>query len=62
MHEKNAFIWTDAHQNCFESLKNKIVNAPVLANYRTDRLTRIRADASCFGIGGALEKMQDKGM
>lgn len=59
LHEKNEFNWNQAHQECFENLKREIISAPVLANYQTNRETRISADSSSYGLGGVLEQLQD---
>lgn len=59
LHEKNEFTWNENHQRCFEKLKQEIVTTPVLATYQTNRLTRISADSSSYGIGGVMEQLQE---
>lgn len=58
LRKDNAFMWTEAHQNNFESLKTLITTTPILAIYNTNYKTRVSADASSYGIGGVLEQQQ----
>lgn len=53
--KKNAqFIWTQDRQNSFQSLKNKVINAPVLAHPDYAGSFSIYTDASNVGVGAVL--------
>jgi len=49
-----VYKWTEEHQNCFEKLKEKLINAPILKFPCFDRRFIIRTDASYNGVGGVL--------
>lgn len=46
--------WTDQHQNEFDSLKNILVDAPVLQYYVVDKPVVISVDASKNGLGACI--------
>lgn len=56
--KKNQFLWTANHELAFQQLKQDITKAPLLAPFNPNLQSRISADASAYGIGGLLEKLQ----
>lgn len=53
--QKNAaWVWDSPQKNAFDSLKNKLINKPVLAPFDPSLATEIHTDASSRGIGGIL--------
>ena len=47
-------MWQAEHQKAFESLKQVITEAPVLAHYDPEKDNLIQSDASLQGIGCVL--------
>ena len=47
-------MWQAEHQKAFESLKQVITEAPVLAYYDPEKDNLIQSDASLLGIGCVL--------
>ena len=57
--KKTPFVWTEKQQNAFDTLKEKLMNPPVLA-YADYRLPfRLHTDASTTGLGAVLYQHQD---
>ena len=57
--KKTPFIWTEKQQNAFDTLKERLVNPPVLA-YADYRLPfKLHTDASTTGLGAVLYQQQD---
>ena len=57
--KKTPFVWTDAQQMAFKTLKEKLTNPPVLA-YADYRLPfKLYTDASTTGLGAVLYQHQD---
>ena len=54
MRADSAWLWGPPQEEAFARIKELISNAPVLAFYDVNRPTVVSADASQFGIGGAL--------
>ncbi|EFA11958.2 hypothetical protein TcasGA2_TC005045 [Tribolium castaneum] len=52
------FIWTDRENDCFESLKQKLISSPVLAIYSHKLETELHCDASSHGFGAVLMQKQ----
>ena len=52
--ESSEWSWGPPQQEAFDGIKNQLSSLPALAYYRSDRGTIVSADASSFGIGGAL--------
>lgn len=50
----SLFHWTASHQACFESLKQALISAPVLALPNFTKSFSIETDASSTGIGAVL--------
>lgn len=58
-HKARSFIWTEACQIAFETLKSNLVSAPILA-YTTENGTFVLdTDASLHGIGAVLSQIQN---
>jgi len=51
------FIWNDSCQIAFEILKNKLINAPILAQFREDLPVVLYYDASLNGLGCVLTQI-----
>ncbi|KMQ84751.1 retrovirus-related pol polyprotein from transposon, partial [Lasius niger] len=46
--------WLPVHENCLNEIKQEIVNAPILANFNSNKEVTIQADASQHGLGCCL--------
>lgn len=46
--------WTDAHEEAFQRLKDKIANSPVLKYHDQDNELALQCDVSETGLGAAL--------
>lgn len=57
------FIWTDEYQLAFDSLKNFLCSAPVLAYplFGPEQQFIVETDASILGLGAVLSQKQDNG-
>lgn len=55
------FVWSDDCQHAFDSLKQKLTQAPVLAYPSFDKDLVLETDASIKGIGAILSQQQDDG-
>ncbi|RYE22183.1 MAG: hypothetical protein EOP45_08580, partial [Sphingobacteriaceae bacterium] len=53
------FVWTDDCTEAFETLKNRLLEAPVLCIFDPRRETELHTDASTHGYGGMLLQKQD---
>ena len=58
---KNEWLWGSAQDEAFTRLKNDMVQAPVLAHYRTEKETIVSADASSYGLGAVVFPVQEDG-
>ncbi|XP_071704758.1 uncharacterized mitochondrial protein AtMg00860-like [Rutidosis leptorrhynchoides] len=52
--KKEVFEWSSSAQSAFESLKEKLSSAPILALPKFDTLFKLECDASGVGIGAVL--------
>ena len=55
------FLWTDQHQNAFQTLKQHLCSAPVLAYPDFDRPFLLQTDASDVGLGAVLAQRDING-
>ena len=57
----NKFIWGENQEKAFETLKNAIISAPVLAHFEDGFPVFVTTDASLEGVAGILEQEDSKG-
>lgn len=55
--KNQAFIWGDAQQRAFETLKEQLISAPTLAHYNPSYPTILQTDASFFGWGFVISQV-----
>lgn len=58
-HKARRFIWTEACQIAFETLKSSLVSAPILAYTTENGSFVLDTDASLHGIGAVLSQIQN---
>jgi transposase InsO family protein len=56
-----AFVWTDKHQQAFETVKDKLTSAPVLAHPDPEKQYILHTDASGFAVSGVLSQDTPEG-
>ena len=56
------FVWGDAQQKAFDTLKDAFVKDPILATWDPNRPTRLEVDASGYATGGVLSQKLDDGL
>ena len=56
-----AFKWTDDCQTAFETIKNRLVNAPVRHYFDPELMVVLTTDASGRGIGAVLSQVNKEG-
>ena len=62
MLKKNTkFVWSDELETHFQSIENKFANATENTHYNPHLETRVKCDASRFGLGAALEQRSPTG-
>lgn len=54
--------WGQEQQEAFDTLKNKFIAEPVLAQWDPDRQTMLEADCSGYALGGCLLQKQEEGI
>ncbi len=53
------FNWTEACQQAFEHLKDRLLNPPILVEAQLDQPFLVTTDASNTHVGGVLSQFQD---
>ena len=56
-----VFEWNIEQQTAFDTLKDKLINPPVITIYRPDRPVILHTDASTVGIGSILMQPDEDG-
>src|SRR5215212_3810604 len=59
LHKDTKFEWTTNCQQAYQTLKDKLISAPILKTYDPEVAIRITTDASDFAIGAVLEQQFD---
>jgi hypothetical protein len=55
------FYWSEACQQAFETLKKRLISAPLLAHWDPDKETVVEADSSGYAIGACLSQYDERG-
>ena len=58
---KKEFIWTESCQKAFDSLKEKLVSAPIVCHPDFEKEFILNVDGSYQGLGYILSQLNDKG-
>ena len=62
MSKKNAWLWTETHQQAFDTMREELSKVPVLVYYDPEKPTAIHTDASRLkGLGFVLKQKQTDG-
>ena len=56
-----AWAWTETCQVAFKTLKELLLNSPLLAHYDPNKPVRLAVDASSYGLGAVLSHVFDDG-
>jgi len=56
-----AWCWEDSRKRAFETLRNIIIEKPVLACYKTDGAIEVHTNACDYGIGAVMYQQQKDG-
>ena len=54
LRKDQRFIWSDRQQNAFDTLRDCVLNPPVLCHFDPTAELYLRTDASGYGLGGHL--------
>jgi deoxyuridine 5'-triphosphate nucleotidohydrolase len=60
LRKSEAYQWTDQHQEAFETLKQRLISAPILVHPDFERPFQIFTDASAIGLGAILSQKDDQ--
>ena len=55
---KSAWVWGPPQDEAFQRIKDELAKPTTLALYNVDAKTKIRADASAYGLGAVLLQYQ----
>jgi hypothetical protein len=61
LRKSEAYKWLDQHQQAFETLKQRLISAPILVHPDFDQPFMIFTDASATGLGAILSQKDDEG-
>jgi hypothetical protein len=61
LNKETPFVWTDAHDQAFCSLRQKLIEAPILAYPNFEKTFHLTTDASGHAIGYVLSQLDDQG-
>ena len=53
------YLWTEKHQQVFETLKNHLISDPILQHPDYSRPFYLHTDASTSGLGAVLSQLND---
>ena len=53
--------WGNQEEKAFSQVKERLIQAPIMAYYRPSSKTKITTDASPVGVGAVLEQEQEDG-
>ncbi|XP_024885717.1 uncharacterized protein K02A2.6-like, partial [Temnothorax curvispinosus] len=54
------FMWESPQEKAFKEVKKRLIEAPALALFNTNKKTRISADSSSYGLGAVLEQFDEE--
>jgi RNase H-like domain found in reverse transcriptase/Reverse transcriptase (RNA-dependent DNA polymerase)/Integrase zinc binding domain len=55
----NPYIWTDNCQKAFDTLRKKLIAAPLLIAWNPEAPTMVETDSSGYAIGGVLSQQEN---
>lgn len=61
LRKNKEFIWSDACDTSFQTIKNSLVSAPILSCPDFSKPFIVQTDASAYGIGAVLSQQHDTG-
>ena len=61
LQKNRKFVWTEAQQKAFETLKTKLIEQPILAYPDFNKEFMLITDASGEGLGAVLSQLNDNG-
>lgn len=60
-HKDRSFEWTDLQESAFQTLKEKMISAPILAHFDRGKSLVLETDASGDGLGAVLSQTDEDG-